>query len=161
MAKGQNIKVDFSNVEGGGRSRVPEGDYIVKVVSCKHETAQSGNPMLVWRFAISDGKFEGKPLYTNTVLVPKALWVLRNLLEAMGLKVPSKSVNLNPAKFVGKELGVTVQDNEFEGRTYSEIVDYVSPDAVTGEDVEEEEELDEEEEDLEDEDLEELDLDEM
>src|SRR5450755_1873232 len=122
MAKG--IVVDFSGVEtGGGRTRVPEDDYRVVVKAVKQTESKAGNQMLVWDFEISAGKFKGKTLRDRTVLTKEAMWKLKQVLEAMGMQVPNKKVALQLAKYIGKELGVTTVDDEYEGRISSKVAD--------------------------------------
>jgi hypothetical protein len=153
--KADVIKVDFAQEEGGGRARVPEGDYRLKVAKVKHTTSErSGNPMLVWTFQIVGGNHDGKNIVDNTVLVPKALFRLRQLLEALGVNVPKRMVSLPLKKLVGKELGANLVDGEPYGernRVSSEVNEYMSLDVLEQEEAEDEDE-DEEEEDLEDED---------
>jgi hypothetical protein len=176
------LSVDFSGVESSGRVRVPEDDYRVRVDAVKQQESKAGNQMLVWDFEITKGKFAGKKLRDRTVLTKESLWKLKQVLEAMGVSVPSKKVALNITKYIGMELGVTVVDDEYEGRINSKVADYVSLDVldnVPDGDEDEDEDEDEEpvakkskkgkkgkkskkaEEDDEDEDIEELDLDEM
>lgn len=142
------VAVDFTGVEsGGGRVRIPEDDYKVRVVDATLGTAKSsGNSMIIWNFEIIEGKFKGKKLRDRAVLTPESLWKLKQILEAMGLTVPSKKVALDLTKYVGKELGATVVDDEYEGKISSKIADYVSVDVLNGADVEDEEEDDDEEE---------------
>lgn len=141
------VRIDFSKVKDGGRVRVPEGDYVVKVKAVKQETSQSGNPMLVWTFTGTDGKLKGRDLTDRTSLQTNALWKVRDVLEAMGVKVPKKIVDLPLKPLIGKELGVTLFDDEYEGRISSKVGDYISPDSI-GDDgnIDEEEEEDEVEE---------------
>jgi hypothetical protein len=125
MAK---LIVDFTDVEsGGGRVRVPEGDYRVSVASVKQETAKSGNEMLVWEFEFEGGKAKGKSIRDYTVLQPNALWKLKQLLEALGIDVPSKRIDFIPLmkKLKGKELGITVVDEEYENKISSKVSDYI------------------------------------
>jgi len=163
--------VDFTGVNANsGRVRIPEGDYPVVVKGVKHETSKAGNPMLVWEFEITEGKHKGKVLRDRTVLQENSLWKLKQLLEAMGITVPSKRVALDLARYPGMELGVTAVDDEYDGRISSKVADYVSADVFEEEDEEEEEEeappkskakkskkrQDEDEEEIEDLDLDEI-----
>lgn len=140
--KGGTTTVDFTGVEsGGGRTRVPEDDYRVKVVGVKHETSKAGNPMLVWEFEIVDGKFKGKKLRDRTVLQENSLWKLKQLLEAMGIEVPSKRVALKLGNYVGRTLGVTTVDDEYENKVSSKVADYISEEVLdAGESDEDEDE---------------------
>lgn len=148
------LAVDFSKVEsGGGRIRIPEGDYRVKVAAVKQQESKAGNQMLVWDFEFVEGKAKGKKIRDRTVLTAEALWKLKQLLEAMGIAVPSKKVALNFAKYLGKELGITVVDDEYEGKVSSKVADYISLDILDNvDDDEEDEDEDEVEDDDEDED---------
>ena len=167
MAKG--LVVDFKDVEsGGGRVRVPEGDYRAKVSGVKAGTSKSsGNSMLTWEFTGTAGRIKGKKLKDYTTLTAESLWKLKGLLEALGLEVPSKKLDLTPLlkKAIGKELGITLGDDEYEGKISSKIQDYITVEAL--EDVEDDddesendEDVDDDEDDDEDE-IDELDLDEL
>lgn len=137
MAK---VSVDFSSVEDGGRIRVPEADYRVRIVGSKLRDSNSGNSMITWTFEFLDGKYEGKTITSNTVLVPKSLWVLKKLLESAGATIPKKLVKLDTSRYHGRVVGITVQDNEYEERNgktriSSEIRDFIDPDAVKDQDL--------------------------
>lgn len=149
---------------GGGRIRVPEGDYILKCVKVENATSKkSGDPMLVWHWEFAEGKYAGREIVDRTVLTPKALWKVRQILEAMGKTVPTKAFNLNVKALVGTEVGATITDGEPYGdnnRISSEVGEYIDPDVVRGNDVDDEDEEDEDEEDEEEEDEDEEDEDE-
>lgn len=161
MAKsGDLIVADFSKEEGGGRRpRVPEGDYRVKVKEVKSDTSKEGNRMYVWTFVGLDGKLKGKEIRDYTTVTPKSLWKLRSVLEAIGIDVPKSAVRLKSRDVVGKELGITVNDDEYNGRVSSKIADYIDLETLASGGVDDE---DEDDEDVEDEDDEEsVDLDEL
>jgi hypothetical protein len=125
------LVVDFKGVEsggGGGGARVPEDDYRVKVVEVKMGESKAGNSMLIWQFEITSGKYKGKKLKREyTTLTKDSLWKLLSLLEAMGFNVAKKKLDIAPIikKAMGKELGVTVIDEEYEDKMQSKISDYV------------------------------------
>ena len=160
------LKVDFSGVDqdirrGGGVAHVPEGDYLAKIISSEtRESEKSGSRYLSWKLAITEPKeFKGKNLYHITSLKPDALWNLRNFIHAAtGKNVAGKVLNVDTSALEGKIIAVTVEDDEYEGKTRSRIVDTRPKDELDLEEAEEEEEEEEEEEDeeLEDVDLEEL-----
>jgi hypothetical protein len=148
MAKGNGPVVDFTGVESGGgaRVRVPEGDYKVKVASVKQVTAKSGNEMLEWDFEFLEGKAKGKKVRDRTVLTPEALWKLKQLLEAMGKKVPQAKARLDLASYLGLELGITVVDEEYNNKIHSSVSDYLSAGLLDDADEDEDEDDEEEEE---------------
>lgn len=163
-------------IRKGGRSkRVPEGDYLLKIVE---GTWMDGDEFdyIRWRFQIAKGKHKGGTLYCNTSLNPKSLWNLRNLIFAgLGKNMAGKAFKFDPAKLEGKIVGSTVADDEYakKGSTVirSQPVDFfpkdkfeeseeeeeeADDDADEEEEETEEEETDDEEEELEDVDVEEL-----
>ncbi len=156
------VNLDFTNVKDGGPSfnkkRVPMGDYLAKVVSVidaptKPNSAKGtkgGDPQ--WLFVIelvdqyTDRKF---PYYCK--LEANQLWKVRNLFLAAGKAIPKKKVRLNPGLVVGKLIAVTLEDDEYDGKMQSNVVQIFSPneldDSATEDlDGEETEDLDDEEE---------------
>lgn len=161
------VEVDFSGVkDGGGGVRVPEDDYHMKIASVKQDISEkSGNAMLVFQFAFVDKKFAKKgTVRDNIVLGEKSLWRLRDLLEAVGVSVPKKTVQLPIKKLVGKELGITLVDGEpYRGRIKSEVGDYLSLEDFQsgGVDDDDEDDIDDDDDDAGDEDFDEMDRSEL
>lgn len=172
-ANASSTEVDFGAIEDGGGSRlkVPEGDYPFKITGVTFQTSQSGNPMFVWTFKGTDGKVKGKDTKDYTVLTTKALFKLRDLIEAATGKAPGGKVNVRKLleyckkNVVGKEIGITLEDDEYtndKGKTFvsSKPSDYVSIDDLGAEPPEDDDDLDDD--DIEDDDEDEDDgLDEM
>jgi hypothetical protein len=165
--KAGDIIIPFSKEkEGKGATKVPEGDYRVRIVKVKPDTSESGNPMLIWDFEIAKGqKGAGKKVRDYTTLTDKSLWKVRSILEALGLDVPKKKdIKVNAKKLVGQELGVTLYDDEYESngktRVSSKISDYLDLDTLTGADEDDDEDEDEDDEDLDEDDDDESDDDE-
>ena len=139
-AAASSTEVDFDDIEdggGGSRTHVPEGDYKAKIKSVAFQTSQSGNPMFVWKIVGVDGKLKAKELTEYTALTKKALWKLRDLMEASVGKAPGGKVNIRKLldycrkNVVGKEIVVTLEDDEYvndKGKTFvsSKIKDYTS-----------------------------------
>lgn len=145
MAK---LIVDFTKAESGGRVRIPEGDYRAEVTGVKAGESKAGNQMLIWEFTISDGKHKGKKFKDYTTLNVEAAWKLKGILENLGLSVPMKRLDITPLirKVKGKELGITVTDDEYEGKISSKISDYIDLETLEEVDTEDEEDEDEDEE---------------
>jgi hypothetical protein len=115
------MQIDFSKVpEGGGnfnKKRQRAGDYkahIAKVEDAKSKAA--GDPMWLFTITVGSGKY---PYYCQ--FKENTLWKIRNLIQSAGLKVPKKRVNVNPTILVGKDIGVTLEDAEYDGKLQSEI----------------------------------------
>ena len=174
MPRARARRIDFREVPKEVRrqaTRIPEGDYLCKIVAVEERTSErSGSDYYSWKFQIvsngqGDKKHAGVPLWMNTSLQKKAAFALRNLIYAAsdGKKNVAGSIaSLDPNKLIGKNIGVTVEDNEYEGRIRSQPADVMPPSQLSAEEEEAEDDEDEEEEEVEeDEDeLEDVDLDE-
>lgn len=116
------IALDFTNVKDGGGSfnkkRQPEGDYKAKIVKVEDAPAKSDGVMQ-WLFTIEAGDGGKYPYYCKHV--ENQLWKIRNLFTAAGISIPKKRVNVDPNKVVGKIIGVTLEDDEYEGKLQSNI----------------------------------------
>lgn len=122
----QGFVVDFTGVEIGQRGvRLPEGDYRVKVIGVdQREAESSGAEYLNFKLEIrTKGEGKGKTVYHTCSLQPQALFNLRSTLAALGLEVPQKRIRIKPAILVGKEMMVTLADDEYQGRIRSRVVD--------------------------------------
>lgn len=169
----KKIKIDFSGVEkeirkGGKSSRVPEGDYLGKVVNGELRKTKDGSGRYYnWRVQITaPAKYRGKTLYHNTSLKPEALWNLRNLIFAcLGKNVAGKALNFDPTQIYGKIFAFTAVDDEYtqgDRTTIKSVLEDIRPKSEYQEgEGEEDEELEDDEEIEEDDDLEDVDTDDI
>ena len=146
--------VDFSNVKDGGGSfnkkRMPEGDYAAKITLCADAPAKDGTHQ--WLYSLQM-QINGQTFPYYCKLQENQLWKLRNLFLAAGIQVPKKKMKVDPNKIVGRLIGVTLEDDEYDGKAQSQIAavfpaaDLTSndEDADDLDDAEDEDEDDEEE----------------
>ena len=151
--------VDFTNVNDAAGSfnkkRVPSGDYLAKIVKAEDAMAKGDN-VFQYLFTIKLEKYSqyAYPYYCK--LTENQLWKLRNLLIAAGINVPKKRVKLDPSKVVGKFIGVTMEDDEYDGKLQSSVSavfpasELGEADTSTPSDDEPEDDEDESEEEVED-----------
>lgn len=127
-----NIPLDFTGVEARGRIRVPEGDYLAKVVKLEQKpAAKKQTPGLHVTFELLTGEGKGKRITDSHWLTKSSLWTLRNMLEAMGFQVPSGPMQLKEKMLKGRKVGLTIVDGEeYKGRINSEIADYIPAEVV-------------------------------
>lgn len=156
MAK-ESKTLDFTNVKDGGgafnKKRQPEGDYSGKIIKVQTVKIKDKPKESQWLFTLEVGT--GKyPYYCQ--FTDEALWKIRNLFVAAGITVPKKKVSVDPNKVVGKTIGVTLQDDEYNDKKQSSI-ESVFPASELDKD---EDDDDEDEDDDDDEDEEEDDEDE-
>lgn len=173
MGKAKPTELNFKGVSTSGRRVwVPEGDYLIRGKSVEEtESKRTQNPMWVFRWEFVNGPKQGQEIIDRLVLVPQSLFRLRNLLEALGIKVPEGKLTVDPQKIVKltkkRPIGAQIVDDDaYEGHIPSTIKRYIPADDAGeppeggDEDLDDDEEIDEEEweddlDDLEDDDDEE------
>lgn len=136
--KKKTVTVDFTDVEsGGGGVKIPEGSYRMKVVKVEEDESSAGNDMFKWTFQGVEGKAKGKTFYQYTTLNDEALWKLRSLLEALDVEVPDGPMDIDLDDMIDRELIGIVQDDTYQGKTSSKMMDF---EPIDGDGEEEEEE---------------------
>jgi hypothetical protein len=153
MAKSSGRTINLpgaSNMGGAGSVRIPEGDYRAKIVKIEQtETKDDGRSMLVLHYKINDGKHKGKVIKDRIVLVASdekkdTLWKLRQLLEALGKKIPDDKFKLNIDNLIGGVVAATVIDGDpYKNRVKSEIGDINDLSVLEEEDDEDDDDEDE------------------
>lgn len=112
--------LDFTNVKDAGQFNTKHqapGDYrgkVTKVADAKSK--KTDEAMWVFTVQVGSGTY---PYYC--VLNENNIWKVRNLCVAAGLNVPKKRVNVDPNKVVGKDIGVTLEDDEYDGKIKSVV----------------------------------------
>lgn len=118
----RKMKLDFTGVESF--QRAAEGEHLCKIVSADEKTSQGGNEMIVVAFEVIKGESKSARVYENYPLVDTALWKLKGMLQAIGMKADGK-VALDLDKLIGKTCIVGVKHEEYEGKTRARV-DYVN-----------------------------------
>lgn len=135
MASAQAAALDFTNVkEGGGsfnKKRMPEGDYKAKVTKVADAPSKKDG-IMQWLFTIDVEGGGTYPYYCKHQ--ENQLWKIRNLLVAAGISVPKKRVKVDPNKVVGKTIGVTLEDDEYDGKAQSNIAAVFPASELNGDD---------------------------
>jgi len=114
----RKMKLDFTGVESF--ERAPEGKHNCKIVSADVKQSQGGNDMIVVAFEVIKGEGKGARVYENYPLVDTALWKLKGLLQAIGMKADGK-VQLDLDKLIGKICVVNVIHEEYEGKIRARV----------------------------------------
>lgn len=113
---------------GGGNwlRRVKEGDYPFTIKQVKLGTSNAGNKMFTVTFVGKTGKVKGKQVRDYFTFTVEALFKLVQLLEAIGEDIPNDTSRLNGADLVGKDVGITLGDEEYEGKMRSKPQNYIA-----------------------------------
>lgn len=126
----KQLVVDFTNANdssGYTQTHVKPGDYKGKVKSVEYgESKDNKTPMLTYKLVLA-ARPSAAYRY-NCPLTEKSAWKLRKLLVACGATVPQKRVNIASVaeRIVGKEIGMALDDDEYNGKIRSQVVDVFS-----------------------------------
>lgn len=171
-----NYIVDMTNVKdssGVNPTHQPAGDYRGVIKDLQDGLSKNNNKKLDVLIADVD---RPSATYRYTCTFSEAsLFKLRNLLVAAGMNAPKKKVKLTAAvlnKLIGREVGMSLDDDEYEGKMRSTIVGvFPADDLPEDEPVEKAQKAakktqtkaaeEDDTEDDEDEDLDELDIDDL
>lgn len=123
------ITVDFSQVEAP--EPIANGTYPAIVQQVEQRQAEDGEyPYFAWEFQVSEGAAEGRSLYLNTSLSPKALWRLQALVENLGVyqqemefEVDEDSNLLISPNVVGLPCNLVVKNEMYRGRLQPRVED--------------------------------------
>lgn len=139
MAK---VRLDFTGVES--YNRASEGQHVVKIATADMKQSQGGNDMIVVAFEVTKGTDKGSRVFENYPLADNALWKLKGMLQAIGMKCDGK-VQLDLDKLVGKVCIIEVEHEEYNGSIRARVSQCMKLAAAAEE--EDEDEVDEDEED--------------
>lgn len=120
------VSVDFSGVESGGGRKIPEGEYLLKVVEVEMKDSQAGNQYLAFKYKVANGPFAGANIWDNVSLKSTALWRLRTLLECFGMNPPEGKMDLDLTKMVGKTIFVEVANETYQGKEKPRITNLIA-----------------------------------
>lgn len=124
-------KLDFTGVES--YTKMSEGIHRVKIVNCEDKTTQAGDDMIVMTFEAINGPDKGSRVFDNFVLTDKALWKLKQLLKALGVKCEGK-IALDTDKLIGKQVDAEIFHEEYNGTTRAKVNEYTKISAATSDD---------------------------
>ena len=114
----RTMKLDFTGVESF--LRASEGEHIVKIAAADIKQSQGGNDMIVVQFEVVRGDDKGARVFENYPLVETALWKLKGLLQAIGMKADGK-VQIDLDRLIGKTCIINVFHEEYEGKVRAKV----------------------------------------
>lgn len=139
----RRMKVDMTGVES--YSRCPEGQFPAKLVKLEECSIQgSGDDGLKAKFEVTSGSGKGSNIFETFSLAEKALWKLKMMLEAMGMKAVGK-MTLDLDKLEGKSVGIEVVHDEYNGRKQAKIAQYLKLSELENTEADEDDEDDDDE----------------
>ena len=151
MAKSRKHKVDFTGVEAFNKPA--EGKHKAKISKVEETTSQGGNDMFKVTFEVVAGPSKGCRVIENYPIIDTALWKLKSLLQAIGMKADGR-VQIDLDKMEGKVLEINVYYEEYNGQERAKVSD-TNKFITEAEDDDDEDDVEEEAEEPEDEEEEE------
>jgi hypothetical protein len=112
------VGVDFTGVEsrkGGAGIRVIPGDYLLEVNKVEvRENRQGTGKYVQWGLSVLKGpEIKHGNIRHMTSLKPEQLWSLKGFLEdLLGKAIDQKNVKIDFGKYVGRQIGATVEDDD-------------------------------------------------
>ena len=137
-------KIDFTGVESFNKPA--EGTHKVKVTKVEEAVSQGGNDMFKVTFEVTAGESKGCKVIENYPLIDTALWKLKSLLQAVGMKADGR-VQIDLDKLEGKTLEIDVYYEEYNGQDRAKISETRKITKVAEPTEEDDEEDDDEEDD--------------
>lgn len=132
----RKVKVNMEGVESF--TRCPEGTWLARLKKIDMVEIQgSGDDGLKAQFEVVKGSAKGNSVFETFSLAEKALWKLKQCLEAMGLKASGK-LTLDLDKIEGKICLIDVIHDEYNGQKRAKISAYMKPGDESDEDVDDE-----------------------
>ncbi|AMS03608.1 DNA polymerase [Gordonia phage Emalyn] len=127
-AKPLVAKIDFSNVSEGSGIRpkqLPAGEYAATIKDVKAgNSKKTGTPQ--WCFIIVPKQHPGASYPYYCQLTAEQAWKIRQVLVAVGVSVPKSVKTIDASKLIGKDLGIILEDDEYEGKLKS-VIDSLIP----------------------------------
>lgn len=121
------FNTDLTNFKDRRGSYVTPGTYLVEIDSVEGQESSAGNQMAVMALKVVNGQSKGSILIDRLVNTEKALFRVVNFLEALtGKPVPRKNLQINTDDWLGKVIGVVMEDNEYNGRIRSQVAEYLT-----------------------------------
>lgn len=103
--------------------RIPAGPYMGRCVGVKQDVSKEAkNPMYVWDFVITKGKYAGRDFRLWTSLTANAMWKLIETLAAFGVKGKvGEKLQFTKEQVKGVMVTLVIEDDSFNGRDTSRI----------------------------------------
>lgn len=105
------LNLDFSSVPD--RTPLEEGVYTLQIAKVEETESSNKNPMLKVEYDVLDVEGSRK-LWDNFVLIPAAMWKLKELFNALGMDT-SEVVEMDVQELVGETIQAKVIQETYNG----------------------------------------------
>lgn len=111
------LNLDFSSVPS--REPLEEGIYHLQIAKVEETESSNGNPMLKIEYDVV-GVDGGRKLWDNYVLIPKSMWKVKELFDAMSIDT-SELVEMDVVELVGGEVQGKIIQETYNGDIVNRI----------------------------------------
>lgn len=133
------VTVNFADTGDLEFGAIPSGKYHAKITGGEMREAgpnskNPGSQYVNWEFTIQQGSFEDRKVWTNTSLLPQALFGLKALLLASGRYTKeqlAEELTFDIDTLVSSDVVITVGQREYNGDVRNEVKRYAPYDAET------------------------------
>lgn len=124
------MKLNFSDVETNNFDPLPKGKYHVKPTDYELKEAgenakNPGSQYFNWTLTVQDGQYAGRKVFTNTSLLPTALFSLKGMCEATGKwtkeQLDSDDFDFEPDEIIGSSIYAVVEVTTYNGDKVNNI----------------------------------------
>jgi len=117
-AKAEKVEepIIFEAPEENWQAELPIGLWLCEVEEVKKTTAKTGSPQLQWNLKLLEG-MPGRVFAYFTSLVPGSLWVVRKMLDILGVKYTRSGNNISffPSECIGKKVKILIAKHSYGG----------------------------------------------
>ena len=108
--------ITFEAPEQDWQAELPIGLWLCEVEEVKKTTAKTGSPQLQWNLKLLEG-MPGRVFAYFTSLVPGSLWVVRKMLDILGVKYTRSGNNISffPSECIGKKVKILIAKHSYGG----------------------------------------------
>lgn len=111
MTEGLYVPVDLNSVSDDF-TPMPEGMYKMQVEKLEPKASKAGNNMInVTMNVLEPVLYLGRKGFTNLVLVPAAMWKVKQYVKATGIEFNASGFNLGDS--IGKSMMVKVTQEQY------------------------------------------------
>lgn len=114
-----NFEVDLSEVTDG--FSIPDGVYRVRCTDVTQDVSKGGNPMFVWQFEVSEGRYAGFQARVFTAITPAAMWKVAETVIALGIGQQGQVVKFKRSDVINRECGALIEKTEYNNQMRSQI----------------------------------------
>ena len=107
---------------------VPEGTYAVIVTDAEEKTSSKGTPGIGLDLEITEGSEKGRAVWDTAWVTERAMWRVKKVLSALKYEIPEGEFDLNTADLIGRRMFVSVEHEEYDGKTRARVADVLPQD---------------------------------